>query len=84
MAAPEAVLSSVGLVDAWLLECGDLLPHQVTQTLSCYRGLQNGQVQADEVQNLLADQGKDGWFTGHPHQGSRALDAVQAQVQTAD
>ena len=80
LAAPDEVQKSAGLVDAWLLECGDCTPQQVSATIAAYQQLLDHTLSGVQLKDQLADQAPNGWFTGHLHQGSRALDAIQSEA----
>ena len=78
LCAPEEVVRTNGLVDAWVLELADLAPEAVAAVVGAYRDLRDGRSDAVATRAAHEAHAAFGTFSGHLHQGSRALDAVMA------
>ncbi len=72
----EQVADTATLVDAWVLELGDLAPDAVAEIVALYLRLRDGAISADELSASAARHAPHGIFPGHLHQGSRELDLV--------
>ena len=74
LCAPEDARHTVGLVDAWVLELGDLDPTAVATVVGLYAGLRDGVTEPGVISDLTTDLAPHGLFSGHLHRGSRELD----------
>jgi U32 family peptidase len=77
LCAPAEVQRTAGLVDAWVVEAGDLDPEAVARLTAAYVALAAGGNPA-AVREAHAASAPHGIFAGHLEIGSRALDAVAA------
>ncbi len=80
LCAPAQVQRTAGLVDAWLLELGDLAPAAVGEVVAAYRGLAAGTASPEQVERLARQHAPGGFFAGHLDLGSRDLDAVAGKL----
>ncbi|MBA3684090.1 MAG: hypothetical protein H0W72_02475, partial [Planctomycetes bacterium] len=69
------------LVDAWLLELGDLDAAAVGEVVGAYRQLRDQEIDAAALRAIVARHAPDGLFAGHLEQGSRELDLVLERQQ---
>ena len=77
--ATEAVASTRGLLDAWLLDLSDCVPETVASFSAKYVALRDGNAGAAQAINAMAAQTYQyPCFPGHLETGSRALDDWQA------
>jgi putative protease len=79
LCAPEHVVATAGLVDAWVLELADLAPTAAGEVVAAYTGLRDGRLDPAQARAAHERHAPHGVFTGHLHQGSRELDAVAAE-----
>ena len=84
LCAPEQVIGTAGLVDAWVLELGGNEPEQVGALVGWYRDLLAGSLSPSELRQRCAVAYPKGLFPGHLHQGSRELDRVMALDETEE
>ncbi len=84
LCAPVQVQRTTGLVDAWLLELGDLAPAAVGEVVAAYRGLAAGTISPEEVERLSRPYAPHGFFPGHLDLGSRDLDAVAGRLDAGE
>lgn len=82
LCAPEHIVPTAGLVDAWVLELADLAPEAVAELVRVYGGLRDGALEPERVREAQAAHAPLGLFTGHLHQGSRELDLVVEEMET--
>jgi putative protease len=83
LCAPSEVAATLGLVDAWVLELGDLEAGQVAEVVGAYRRLCAGEDAGAQIREIAARLAPAGLFSGHLEQGSRELDQAQEQLQEA-
>lgn len=84
LCAPEHVAPTAGLVDAWVLELGDLPPAEVGRMTAAYVALAGGSGDSAVITALAQTMSPHGLFTGHLAQGSRELDLVVERMDAAD
>lgn len=81
LCVPEQVAATATLVDAWLLELGDLDPDGVATVVQAYAGLRDGRLAPADLLPIVAPFAPHGFFPGHLIQGSRELDlTVEGQA----
>ena len=76
LCAPEDARHTVGLVDAWVLELGDLDPAAVATVVGLYAGLRDGVTEPAVITTVVEELAPHGLFSGHLHRGSRELDEL--------
>jgi hypothetical protein len=81
LCAPSEVAATLGLVDAWVLELGDLASEQVAGLVAAYRRLAAGEDAGAQIRELAERAAPAGLFSGHLEQGSRELDQAQELLQ---
>ena len=76
LCAPDPTAATRGLVDAWVLECGDLDPEAMSNVVAAYVAVAAGD-DPGQLSACMSSHAPHGLFTGHLHQGSRELDEVE-------
>jgi putative protease len=83
LCAPAAVAATLGLVDAWVLELGDLDARQVAEVVGAYRRVCAGEDAGAAIRDIAERAAPAGLFSGHLEQGSRELDQAQERLAEA-
>ncbi len=83
LCAPAEVAATIGLVDAWVLELGDLDGGQVAEVVGAYRRLCAGEDAGADIRAIAQRLAPAGLFSGHLEQGSRELDQAQERLAEA-
>jgi putative protease len=84
LCAAAQVASTLGLVDAWVLELADLDTAAVAEVVGWYQRLREGACAPAELEQAVARHAPAGHFSGHLEQGSRELDVAQDRLQEAE
>jgi putative protease len=82
LCCPDQVVQTANLVDAWILELGDLSPEAVADVTAAYVALRDGKIEPAELKARTLRHAPHGFFEGHLHHGSRELDAVVEEMDT--
>ena len=83
LCCPETVADTATLVDAWVLELGDLDAPAVAELVAAYVALRDGGGDTFALREVADRHAPEGLFTGHLVNGSRELDLV-LERQEAD